>query len=115
MRSWHLLSVGYDPILMRSRSLVLRDAGFRVDEAYNVRGALDLVTSDSVDALVICHTLCKDDQRRLISGAREARRLLPIVCITTQGHELPEQGCVSVESDPVELVKSVRQALGDGS
>ena len=113
MTGWHLLSVGYDPILMRSRSLVLRHAGFRVDEAFNIRGALGLIKSDSVHAVVICHTLSKADQRWLISATREARPVLPIVCITTQAHDLPEAGCVGVDNDPAELVRSVKRALGE--
>ena len=115
MTGWHLLSVGYDRILMRSRSLVLREAGFQVDEAYNVLGALGLVKADSIDVLVLCHTLSKDDRRRLIHGAREARRRLPILCITRQAHDLPEAGCVAVENDPAELVKCLRQELDEGS
>src|SRR5262249_8288869 len=114
MPSRHLLSVGCDPILMRSRFLVLRHAGFRVDEAYNIRDAFRVIKSDRVDDVVLCHTLFKDAQRLLVSGAREARGLLPILCITMQSHDLPEAGCMGVENDPAELVKSVRRALGEG-
>jgi len=62
----HLLSVGYDPLLMRTRSFVLRQAGFTVDEAYNLNGALGLLMSDSIDAVLLCHTVPKDKQRSFI-------------------------------------------------
>ncbi|HJY86781.1 MAG TPA: hypothetical protein VKE24_08085 [Candidatus Acidoferrales bacterium] len=60
---------------------------------------------------MLCHTLSKDEQRRLISAVREARRLLPIVCIKAQRHDSHEPGCVETEGDPVELVKSLKLAI----
>lgn len=106
----HLLSVGYDPLLMRTRSFVLRQAGFTVDEAYNLNGALGLLMSDSIDAVLLCHTIPKDKQRSFISAARRERRLLPIICIKAQDHEGQQQDCVSVGSDPDELLQAVKLA-----
>jgi len=109
----HLLSVGYDPLLMRTRSFVLRQAGFTVDEAYNLNGALGLLvsdSSDSIDAVLICHTVPKDKQRSFIAAAHRERRLLPIICIKSQDHEGNQQGCLSVGSDPDELLEAVKLA-----
>jgi DNA-binding response OmpR family regulator len=106
----HLLSVGYDPLLMRTRSFVLRQAGFTVDEAYNLSGALGLLMSDSIDAVLICHTVPKDKQRSFIAAARRERRLLPIICIKAQDHEGQQQDCVSVGSDPDELLEAIKLA-----
>lgn len=77
----HLLSVGYDKALIYTRTLVLRGAGFHVDEAFNLKNALTLVESDSIDVLILCHTLSKEEQRQLISAVRKLRGLLPIICI----------------------------------
>lgn len=107
----HLLSVGYDPLLMRTRSFVLRQAGFTVDEAYNLNGALGLLMSDSIDAVLLCHTVPKDKQRSFIAAAHRQRRLLPIICIKAQDHEGQQQGCVSVGSDPDELLTAVKLAV----
>jgi len=106
----HLLSVGYDPLLMRTRSFVLREAGFTVDEAYNLNGALGLLMSDSIDAVLLCHTVPKDKQRSFIAAAHRERRLLPIICIKSQDHEGNQQGCLSVGSDPDELLEAVKLA-----
>lgn len=46
---------GHDRVLMKMRSVVLRDAGFSVDEADTLRAVLTLV--EVADALLICHTL----------------------------------------------------------
>jgi len=106
----HLLSVGYDPLLMRTRSFILRQAGFTVDEAYNLNGALGLLMSDSIDAVLLCHTIPKDKQRSFISAAHRERRLLPIICIKAQDHEGNQHGCLSVGSDPDELLEAVKLA-----
>ena len=106
----HLLSVGYDPLLLRTRSFVLRQAGFTVDEVYNLNGALGLLKSDSIDAVLLCHTVPKDKQRAFIAAAHRERRLLPIVCIKAQDYEGNQQDCVSVGSDPDELLQAVKLA-----
>lgn len=70
MPSVHLLSVGYDERLMHTRAAVLRQAGFVVDEAFDVNDALKIAKSDSIDAMVICHTVSRSEQRFLISSVR---------------------------------------------
>ena len=81
MAAFRILSAGYDHELIQSRSLLLRQAGFVVDEAYSPLGILGLVKSASVDAVVICHTIPGNEQRWLISSVRKVHRLLPVICI----------------------------------
>jgi hypothetical protein len=81
-----------------------------VDEAYNLNGALGLLMSDSIDAVLLCHTIPKAKQRSSISAAHRERRLLPIICIKAQDHEGNQQDCVSVGSDPDELLEAVKLA-----
>jgi hypothetical protein len=40
-----------------------------VDAAYNLNGALGLLLSDSIDVVLLCHTVPKDKQRSFISAA----------------------------------------------
>jgi hypothetical protein len=49
--------VGYDPDLMIVRILILRRAGYVVEEVYERIAALSRAQSDSVDLLLICHTV----------------------------------------------------------
>ncbi|HKD83001.1 MAG TPA: hypothetical protein VKH81_25150 [Candidatus Angelobacter sp.] len=107
----HILSVGLDQFLMRSRSGLLRQAGFVVDEAYNLNAALAVVACDLVDILVLCHTIPRNEQRWLISQVRNERWLIPIICIHMRDYELAENGCVRVSNDPVELLDAVRAAV----
>lgn len=107
----HLLSVGYDKHLMHSRALVLRHAGFIVEEAFGLKNALDLVNSDSIDLMILCHTLSRQERGLLISAVRKVRRMLPIVCIEAKDYDLSPQGCITAHNDPTELVDTVRSAV----
>lgn len=107
----HLLTVGYDRYLMHSRTLLLQHAGFIVDQAFNLKSALALLKSDSIDVLILCHTVSKQEQSRLIAAVRAARRALPIICIETANYRLSEEGCISSQNDPENLVHSVRAAI----
>jgi hypothetical protein len=96
---------------MHSRALILRQAGFLVDEAFNLRNAIALAASDSIDALIICHTLSKQEQRQLISSARKLRTLLPIICIAADNYDPPSQGCINTHNRPAELLGAVASAV----
>jgi DNA-binding response OmpR family regulator len=83
----HILSVGKNPTLMSSRSLILRNAGYLVDEAYSVDKAINLVEADAIDAVLICHTVSRNDQQALISTVRKKRRLMPVLCVRSYAYE----------------------------
>ena len=106
-----ILSMGYDPRLMSIRTLLLQGAGYVVDEAYDRNAALSRAQCDSVDALLICHTVPKSERRWLIANVREKRQLMPIVCLTFGIHQVPDDGCIGVENDPEKLLNALRQAI----
>lgn len=106
----HILSVGYERTLMASRSMVLRSAGYEVEEAHSLAQALSRVDADVVDLVIICHTLSEREQQELIAAARRKRRLLPLLCITTLESACPVTGCSTVTNSPLELLQGVRAA-----
>ena len=107
----HILSVGKDRHLMWSRSMILRTAGYSVDEAYTVEAAIKLVDQDSIDAMLICHTVPGREQNLLISTVRSQRRLMPILCIKAYVFETTPKTSIAVENDPDALLNALRQAL----
>lgn|SRR5689334_8074131 len=110
-RSLHILSVGYDRFLMRVRSLVLRSSGYSVEEVYSGEQAVLRAESDTIDLLLICHTIPERDQKKLIAAVQRRRRLLPILCINNREFTFPLSGCVGVENTPVELLEGVQAAV----
>jgi hypothetical protein len=106
----HILSVGANPALMASRSLILRGAGFLVEEAYTVEKAINLVEADSIDAMLICHTIARNDRQILISAVREKRRLMPILCLRSSAYESVPRTCTAVDNDPEVFLHTVKLA-----
>ena len=107
----HILSVGNDPTLMASRTLILRGAGYFVEEAYSVDKAINLVAADSIDAMLICHTIARSDQQVLISAVREKRRLMPILCLRSYAYESVPRTCTAVDKEPEALLHALKLAI----
>jgi CheY-like chemotaxis protein len=89
-----ILSVGKDKTLMASRTLLLSNSGYAVEESHSLEKAICFVEANSIDATVICHTVPQCDQGVLISAVREKRRLMPIlptrtfIQIAGKGHQI---------------------------
>ncbi|HZI57859.1 MAG TPA: hypothetical protein VFF39_13845 [Verrucomicrobiae bacterium] len=111
MPSRCILSISSDPQLMVTRTLLLRGAGYAVDEAYEKAAALNRAQCDSVDALLICHSVPKAERRWLIARVREKRKLMPILCLTVGVDGLPEGSCTAVSNTPEELLNALARAL----
>jgi len=109
--AFHILSAGYDHQLMQTRSMLLRHAGFMVDEAHDLMGVLGCVKSDSFDALVICHTIPENEQRWIISLVRRVRGLLPIICIRATVYGSAQEGCSVSTNEPGEFLAAIGKAI----
>jgi CheY-like chemotaxis protein len=111
MAAPRVLAVGKDPILMASRTLLLRNAGYAVEEAHTMDKAIVLVEADSIDLTIICHTVPKSEQTVLISFVREKRRLMPVLCIRSLAIELAPRTCISVQNERVALLNAIELAI----
>src|SRR5690348_7519737 len=109
-RPFNILSLGYDRTLIRLRSMVLRQAGYAVEEAYSIEQALARAKSDVIDLLLICHTIPASDQLKLINTVQRWRRWLPVVCVTNEEFACAVDDCVAVQNSPVELLEGARSA-----
>jgi DNA-binding response OmpR family regulator len=107
----HILSIGKNHNLMSSRSLILRKAGYVVQEARTAEEAIRLVESDLIDAMLICHTLARPEQKRLIAAVRAKRRLMPILCVRSYAFEDTAQNCIALDNEPETLLNTLRSAL----
>lgn len=107
----YILSVGKNPSLMSSRSLLLRAAGYRVEEAYTVDKAVNLVEEDFIDAMLLCHTISRDDKQVLISTVRRKRPSMPVLCLRSYAYESVPRTCIAVDNDPEEMLNALRNAV----
>lgn len=107
----HILSVGKDPMLMSSRTLILLNAGYAVQEAFTLDKAKGLVDSDSIDVTLLCHTVPERDQRLLIYLVREKRKLMPILCIRAYDDQSVPRTCIPVSNEPEALLQALKSAV----
>ena len=59
--------------------MVLRNAGYIVEEASSLHDALSLIPSDTVDLVLVCHSVPASEQDKLIQAVRKQRRLTPVL------------------------------------
>jgi DNA-binding response OmpR family regulator len=103
-----IVHVGQDRFLIKMRSIILRQAGFVVDEAYTMRAARAL--SGLVDVVLICHTLPRKDREQLALAVREKALSVPVVCICSYPFEDTPDGCMSVGNAPREILAAMAAA-----
>lgn len=107
-----VLSFGYDKITLSTRSMVLHNAGYKVEEVWRWPGAFNRAQADVNDALVLCHTVPVAEQESLIIRIRAKRPLLPIFCVVRQSESDPHsEGCIAIDSTPEELLAGLQLAL----
>jgi CheY-like chemotaxis protein len=104
-----IVHVGQDRFLMKMRSIILRQAGFVVDEAYSMRAARAL--AGLVDIVLICHTLPKKEQEQLAILVKEKAHSVPIICVTAYPFEVAPDGCTSVGNAPREILEAMAAAM----
>jgi len=103
-----ILSVGYDRNLMSSRSLLLRSAGYLVEEAYSRDDAIAIACSDMIGLVLVCHTVPEDEKAAIISAVRKQESLVPIICIADHDYyQLRADACSVVSNTPAELLAAV--------
>jgi hypothetical protein len=105
----NILCVGRAHELLELRAMVLRAAGFRVDEERDLTRAVEGALDDSINLVLLCHTLNPLEQSRIIDALRVTRQHLPIASVITLDHCGAPSGSVPVPSDPQRLIDAIRR------
>lgn len=74
MQSSRILVFGHDPILLSTRTMILRREGFDVLTSSDLPQATRLLDQHPVDLLILCHTAHPEEQQTLLSLAHTALR-----------------------------------------
>ena len=85
MPHYLLLSVGFDPLLMRTRTSLLSDAGYSVVPSFTSRDAFESFISRDIDLVILCHTIPEQDKTKLITSMKERNKRTPIISIHANG------------------------------
>jgi len=110
MRTTRVLAFGYDRILAGVRTSVLRHSGYQVEETFSLAEALTRAQSDSIDAILICHSVPDNGVERLVTSVRKTRALTPILCMRTHPYGFAPRTCVSVENTPIAILNALKAA-----
>jgi len=93
---------------MDVRSMLLRYAGYCVEEAYSAGEALAALQSGTVDVVLICHTMTATEHDSLIAAVHEMRGKMPVICLVAR----PGDGynrCLNVVNAPAALLEAISQ------
>jgi len=108
-----VLHVGHDFMLLHTRSLVLRSAGYIVKCEYTVEDAIRHFLSADFDLVLLCHSLSEEERQRFIHRVRERGSSTPVLSVdlsctsNTQGTaDNPRIG-----NDPIALLKRLGETL----
>jgi DNA-binding response OmpR family regulator len=106
MRRFVVLSVSADSALLRTRSLLLKTAGYTVVEHSSTDAAAKQFLAGDFDAVLLCHSLPVDQRSWLIGLIYSHSASTPILIISDRF-----LGCdrrvVIVENDPESLLREV--------
>ena len=85
MSQYVVLSVGRDPLLMRTRTVLLLEAGYSVMPSFTSRDAFQIFSSREIDLVILCHTIPQEEKSKLIASMKKRNKRTPIVCIHVDG------------------------------
>ena len=85
MPQYLLLSVGLDPLLMRTRTSLLDSDGYSVVPSFTSREAFEIFVSRDIDLVILCHTIPEQEKMKLIVSMKERSKRTPIVSIHADG------------------------------
>jgi CheY-like chemotaxis protein len=111
MSRLRILSLGYDDVLMPTRSLLLHSAGYEVVDTNSWGEALRRLKAEPFDLLLICHTVPVDLRDALIEAVHLVRPHLRFLCLQSAPvYSLPDH-CPPVYNAAPEFLADVSRAL----
>jgi DNA-binding response OmpR family regulator len=121
--SARVLLIDDDPLQLKVREAVLRDAGLQVDVATTAESALALLRSDdgnSVGTIVTDHIMPRTSGAVFVRKLREIKPKVPVVVISGMAEAEDEYQGLDVifrtkPCPPRELIALVRELLGRSS
>lgn len=117
-----VLLIDDDPLQLRVREAVLRDAGIEVDVATTAESALALLRSEagqSIGTIVTDHIMPGASGAVFVRALREIKPDVPVIVISGMAEAEDEYGGMNVRfrtkpCPPPELIALVKKSLHDG-
>jgi CheY-like chemotaxis protein len=110
-KQFRILSFGYEPVLMTVRALLLRKAGYRVQNTFSRESVMRHLDSGEFHLVIICHTVPSDEQNSLIASIRRLRPGLRVVCLSPLPAPSRRGACAVAATTAPEFLDDIEQAL----
>ena len=111
MPSIVVLAVGYDRLLLESRSRVLNTGGYTVVPVLSLKLAVTEFLQKNFDLIVLCHSIPTGDRECLVYLFRERSPNVPIVFVSAGFGENDPFADATIDSDPNQLLLGLNEVL----
>jgi DNA-binding response OmpR family regulator len=101
-----ILSISYDPVLLHTRDLILREAGYDVASVLGFAEALELC-GNHYDLIVMGHSIPEADKRAIVSELRSKGCNAPVLTLIKPGEATMREAAASVEPEPMLVLDAI--------
>ena len=105
------LSVGRDPLLLETRSQVLRRAGYSVVSALSIEEAVDHFRAGYFDIVILCHSVPLRDRELLTKAIHSHSPKTPVVVVAARLGAIDSFADAMVENEPATLLQQIPKLL----
>lgn len=109
-----ILSVSYDPALLRTREMLLESRGFHVTSAEGFVEAMDKCRSEEYDLLIIGHSIPHKDKQAMMLEMK-AHCPVPVVALLRTNEPSLEGAADADPHNPAELISIIQRLLSTAS
>lgn len=106
-----ILSVGRDPILLKTRRVALLTAGYAIECAASVAGAIERILQGDYDLILLCMSLREEERLRLVSVCRRQTPFTPVLIVSESGTSIPAAGAQIMPVLQHQVAVAVAEAL----
>jgi len=105
------LNVGKDQVLLKTRSLLLRSAGYDVESAFSIEDAIHRLRTTSIDLVLLCHSIPAEERQGMIRLIRDNAPSTPIVFVSAYVASADESADLSIDRGPDGLLSALHELL----
>jgi DNA-binding NtrC family response regulator len=105
------LSVGRDPLLLQTRSQVLRSDGYTVSSTLSAEQALQQFKAGDFDIVILCHSIPARERERLADAIHGHSPNTPVVVVAAGFSGKDRAVDAVIENEPATLLQELPRLL----
>jgi|SRR5215831_9428544 len=106
-----ILSVGRDPVLLKTRTSALADLGYTVESAASINAAIERILKGNFDLILLCNSLREEERLRLISVCRRQAPSTPVLIVSENGKSISAVGDQVIPALQHQIAVAVAEVL----